>query len=73
MDIITTGDGKNLRDNPKARLMFLILLPVLLNTIRNPKNIFGTITAIIHDLEFTKLIFSYEMCLIDRHPQPMMQ
>ncbi len=38
-----------LKDNSRLWLVFLILLPLLLNTIRTPNNDFGTISTIVRD------------------------
>lgn len=49
MENISQINTKPLKDSPKVWLIFIILLPVLVNTIRNPNNDFGTIAAIVRE------------------------
>ena len=42
-------ENNRLKDNSRLWLVFLILLPLLLNTIRTPSNDFGTISALVRD------------------------
>jgi hypothetical protein len=46
---VQPNDNARSKDNSRLWLVFLILLPLLLNTIRTPNNGFGTISAIVRD------------------------